>query len=1158
MIRWHFLRKASLLAVFVLLIASSMSAQVITGEITGTIKDPSGALIPSATVIVTNTDTHKVVRTLHANTKGEFVAPLLQVGTYSVSASAKGFSPVEKDGIAVDVSSSVRTDLTLTPGEATTVTVTDVNQLTPDLESGAVGSVISGDEMKDLALNTRNFEQMVQLQPGVVYGGSSDQLYTGLVSPDGQRNSAALSINGLRSDQNAMLLDGMDMLEHNTGQSAVIFPAIEAIDQLKVLRNSYGAQYGGGGNAQISVVTRAGGSVYHGDAHVFARNAIFNANDYFNNLVGKPRPQDSQYTGGFTLGGPLFIPHLLSKASLNTFFFYALEIKRDQVQRVNNITNIPTPAMISGNFTESVCYAYTNFAKGTCANGATGTAIPLTNFDPVAVEYIQDVFSKFPVPNNPNDVNGIIIDAPNSHTETEHFVRLDRAFGSRMNAFFRFVYDPVSVASNQALYASSLQQFSPEGIPGISNSAAQSKAYAYLLHATYALTSATVIDGSLSYEPYDITSQPTAAFASVNSPHVKINLPYNSQLARLPTITITPGTYGSTGPKYDHNETFQASSNLYHTIGRHSISMGVNWELYREAVNQGLTNAGQFKFTNSDFQQSFADFITGHAVQFTQSSVDPVSNPHIHMFEGYIQDDWKVLPRLTINVGVRYTFFHAPTSTLNNIGSFEPSFYNPQHAPTIDTAGNICLAAPCLGGGMPNPNYDPLNGIVRGGINSPFGSAVSSQPVLNFAPRVGFALDVYGDGKTALKGGYGLYFDQSQLNIVHQAVYNNPAYVQVLTINNPASFANPTSAVNNLNPSPLPAYGIAGHWKTPYTAGYSLEIDQQFSHEQLVSIAYSGNVTKHLAGQIDINQPYQGEYIKAGIGNPGGSNAANLLALNQIRPFLGYEVVVSENPVFIANYNSLQTAYNRRIGGSSRFSMNYTWSKALTDSQGTTTPDGNLAGAPQNSYCIMCDYGPVNFDRRHVFTAHYVYFLPFYRRSQHGFYQHLVGGFELAGIITAAGGLQLTPKVANSDPAGVGVVSINSPETERPNQVINPNDHAPHTRTSWIGNAGSAASGLAPLAYVPAPPALGLSGNAKVGSVRGPGYVVFNLSVFKNITIKDRQTLQLRVQAFNALNHTNWQKVAMQMPSAAGGGNFGQVTAARDPREMELGIKYVF
>jgi hypothetical protein len=695
----------------ILVTAPTASAQQITGEISGVVTDSLGARIRGATVVITNSDTNAVVRSLQSNVDGLYTAPLLQVGNYSVTVSAPGFAPQTIDHIEVDISAAIRIDVPMSPGPVTeSVQVTVANNLSPGMENGAVSSVITGTEIKDLALNTRNFEQLVQLQPGVVFAGSSDQLYTGRVSPNGTISTSALSINGLRSDQNSWLLDGADMLAHNDGTQVVIYPSVESIGQLKVLRNTYGAQYGGGGNAQIEVITKAGTSGLHGDFHVFARNAIFNANDYFANLAGRARPPDSEYTGGLTVGGPVYLPRLLSKARLNTFFFYALEFKRDSVGLAEASTDVPSPLELQGNFTQSQGVSDTyvcQYASTTAKNSACVPTQQLTNIDPTAMAYIKDVFSKIGAPNNPLDPNGIIQTNIGIHNENEQLIRLDHAFNNRLSMFFRFVHDPIYFYTPNGYGLS-------RGYEGVSDSAIHTHGDAYLLHATYALSPATVLDASVSYEPYDLHARPAGALA--NAPDVQVALPYVSTLGHVPNIEFQAGadSYSTVGPVDDVNENFQLFANLFHSVDRHSISAGVNLELYREKVNQGTNNAGLFNFENgnvgvactvvgaptpcqqpSGFLKALNSFLEGRVDYFQQSSIDPVSNASVKLAEGYIQDDWRILPRLTLNIGTRYSFFQQPHEAGQHLGSFAPRFYNPTLAPTIDNTGSPCLVAPC-------------------------------------------------------------------------------------------------------------------------------------------------------------------------------------------------------------------------------------------------------------------------------------------------------------------------------------------------------------------------------------------------------------------------------------------------------------------------------
>ena len=1114
--------------------STALFGQNLTGEIDGVVKDSSGAVIPNATVTVKNADQNLVVRSVHANAQGEFTAPLLAIGNYSVIVDAPGFkTTMQTEVVHVGLTTSV--PVVLLPGSISQTVEVTSSTLAPQLDSAAAGTLVTNKKMTQLSLSSRNFIQLLTIQPGISgpIPGPQDR---GAIASKGTVNSAQLSVDGIGSAQNGYFVDGEDMQRRSAGGSQIAaYPGIDFIQEMNLQRSNYGAQYGGSGSAFVSINTKSGSTAFHGSAFEFFRSQILNANGYFNNRGNIPRPGLRYNDYGYDIGGPVWIPHFMNRSNAKTFFYFGQEYLRSLTNSQETLTNIPTATQRQGHFNAPVCVGYNT--NGTCAK----TATTISQFDPTAQAYLTDIINKTPLPNNPSDPQGLITSEPGTNNETQTFIRIDHQFNEKLNVFFRYLDDPFHLVVPNGLRQN-------QGIPGVGTSTVTDGATIFLGHATYVINPNNVVDGGFAHMQNWVTAQLTGLLLSANSPNINPKVPYVSTLGHVPDLHINGSSYAAISPYDNRDPVTQVFVNDTDTLGRHVLNFGINLEYQQAGNNAGDGNNGSFSFapgklapssSETQFDQAFANFLQGKVTNFQQTSLDTASLPHTNLYEAYAQDDFRITPRLTINMGVRYSYIAQPTAghlqgfQFLPIVNFVPGSYIAANAPTIDSSGLICTKAPCKGGGTPNPSFDQSNGLIIGGKTSPYGEKVTQQPKLTFAPRFGFAYDPYGDGHTAVRGGFGIYYLQvPNVDAQQMSTLNPPNLVNTVIQN--TSFDSPGNGVAVLSSSPTILHAIQVNPRNPYIESFNVDLQHQIGPNTILDFGYFGNHAVHLAVTEDINAPPPGLYAEKGIIPGNAVTPGTTQPLNQIRPYLGYGPIDAQLQAFSSNYNGLQVSATRRLTGGSVLTVNYTYSRALSN-----------ATAPQNIYDPAAEYGPSAFNRTHIFNANFVYMLPFFR-AQQGLTGHLLGGWEATGIVYYGSGLSLTPHTINVDPGGVGLLATGSSEngTARPDYVSNPNHSAPHTLAQWFNTK----------AFAQVPTGEYRPGNASNGSILGPGYGDWDLSLFKNIQIRQELNMQLRAESFNTFNHTNFSGVATTL----GLTNYGQVTSAGPARVLQLAAKIVF
>jgi hypothetical protein len=530
---------------------------------------------------------------------------------------------------------------------------------------------------------------------------------------------------------------------------------------------------------------------------------------------------------------------------------------------------------------------------------------------------------------------------------------------------------------------------------------------------------------------------------------------------------------------------------------------------------------------------TWQDFLLGNVATYSQASRDIIPDLHYFNMEGYLQDDWKITRRLTLNLGLRYSYFPSPTDVNNTLNNFDPNLYNPTLAPALDpVSGNFVAGQAAVPATYANGLIFPTGAactqakaVAPGVTCSPYGSRVNPDSDLNFAPRFGFALDPYGTGKTSLRGGFGIFYDRTLNGIWEQNAFADPPLVQTATINN-TSFDQPLAgaSVTSLGPNAVTSTGTPT-FKVPSTADYNLSVQQQLDPSTVLEVAYVGSTGRHLLGELDLNQPT----VAAREANPTED-------VNSIRPYLGYSYFKSRIPIFTSTYNSLQVSLNHRMTHGLTLGIAYTWSRNLTD-QST-----DRGAANTDTYDPKLDYGPSSLNTPNIFIANYVYQLPFFA-GQHGIEGKVLGGWEVSGITSAESGQSTTVTQANDPfanyPGGLGIASPNADITPRPDQVAPV--HLLKTEAQWFTTSSFAA-------------ATGHFGSARNGIFLGPGYQNWDLGAIKNVAFLERYKFQFRGEFFNAFNHTNFSGVDTGLNDAA----YGTVTSTHLPRRIQLGAKLYF
>jgi hypothetical protein len=1195
---------------FCLSLSVATHAQEITGTINGTVKDAAGAAVKGATVTVTDADKKVDVRTTTTGDEGEYSIPLLPSGNYLVTVEAPSFKKAVETGIKLDVNQRRTVDVTMETGNIAEVVTVEADPLTVELSTPSTGTVINGDQARELSLNNRNWVQLVTLAPGVS-NDLADQVYVGTTNPDGQANTINISVNGARSSQNTFTVDGADITDRGSNITIQAYPSVDSIGEFKVLRSLFPAESGRSGGGQVNIITRSGQDKFHGSAFEFIRNEAFNANNFLINASpnppfgrdsnGKAKRAPFRYNDyGFTLGGPIYIPRFGEGASSafikvpRTFFFFTEERRKDRRFSAPATVTVPDANLRNGIFPIPVCINRPALGEASCTGAfilPAGTPLPASLYNTAAQAYLTGIYNRLPLPNAVTATTpyNLIAALPGVADFRQEILKIDHTFSNKWSAYYRFEKDKIPTIDANSLFSSGT------GLPGIATTATDSPGKTHTIQTTYVVNPSLIIEGIYAYGYGAILSHNVGALALVNTT-IPVNLPFTNTRDRIPSVTGN-GFSGLTsfGPydnfSYKHNFT----GGLTKIIGNHTTKYGATYSIYRKnenalaGSNEGLFNSfssatptgtvttGTQGALNLNVQR-WANFLLGNVAAngFQQAHFDYTADLRQRAFESYAQDEWRARDNLTIYLGVRYSYFPSPYDKNGRLSNFDPAFFNSANAPQVTGAGNRVLGT---------GNF--CNGIIVNAQNyttgpaafnctptaSPWGKYVINVGKKDFAPRFGIAWDPFGKGTTSIRTGYGIYHEQVLVGTYEQNIGVNPPYQETQTATAVARLDNPQTGFSAPLTQSLRAVQTDFH--TPYMQHWQLDAQHQFGSKTVVTIGYYGSKGTHLIGLTELNEVPPGKALNSLCAQntayyaqvpaptlvpcqPAGYVFRNTpttgAAVGNPNGTAGDLLILDQLRPF-RGYRSIaqiQPRYNSnynslQISAQRRFSGSSQINLAYTWAKNLTDSPNDRTTSPQNSYDIRSEYQRATLDRRHVLVVNYIYELPFFRKQQN-FVGKALGGWQASGIMTYNSGLPFTATTSNLDPAGLGLINANP--AARPNVICDPNANAPHTQLQYFNTACFQAN--------PTNTATGLSttvGNAQRGIINGPPTKRVDFTMSKNLTFNERFRMQFRAEVFNIFNHTNFRGfVSTNVTSAS----FGQIGSVRDPRTMQFGLKLSF
>jgi hypothetical protein len=1107
-------------------LASPLAAQNTAGSISGVVKDSQGAVIPNAKVTLTNEEQRASARQVDSGAEGTFVFTPVVPGKYAVTVEAPSFKKYTQSGINIDVSERLGLPpISLeigTTGESISV---EANAVQLETQSAERSGVVTGAQVVDIAINGRNYTSLLKTIPGIAAdSGTGD-----------------VSANGGRTAQNNFTLDGQNVTDIGVNQQFAYRISMDAIAEFKVSTNGQTAEYGRNDGAQIQVITKSGTKQFHGDGYWFKRGEFMNANTFTNNFAGIQRPIYRYMDAGWTLGGPIYIPKLLNKNKEKLFGFMSQEWNHNIIPGTLHQITVPTALERAGNFSQThdgsgapvtIFDPTTRSAANPQGTPFSGNIIPSNRFS----QYGPSILNWLPQPNTFGQPSyNYQSQVPSAQPSYDQIYRVDYNMSDRWRFFVR------GLDNKQT-------QNVPYGRADTSNNLALTPFFAPTYGWSITANVATIISPTLTNEfqfGYTVNGIPGSApvagspyYRSVSGINIPLLYPDANISGVIPnfnfgtpngsagtctqfTSVVTPVTCFAGTPYANRNPVYNYIDNLTKVWGAHTIKAGFYYEFATKTENAFKPYNGSIDFARDsnnpgDTNWGFSNALLGNFTSYQQINKDPLPNYTYSNIEFYGQDTWKISSKLTVNYGLRIAFIRPFHDSLGLMSNFDYSKYDPAQAvvfyqPT-GTGANRQALNPITGQTLPAVYIGAIvpgvgninNGMVVSGQNgTPLG--LIQDRGAHYGPRLGVAYQI--NSKTVFRMGGGVFYERVATfgpGITSNYTTNPPSlrtatiyYGNVGTLGTSGGTFFPT-AINRLSSD--------GHVPTVYN--YNAGVQRELPWKLFGDVSFVGSQSRHLWLAQPFNTAPVGSawqpYSQDPTTTPKFDGTTNL-PVNMYRPYPGYTAATDYTWGTSANYNSLQASLNRRVG-KVQLGVAYTWSKAL----------GVAVGSPVNTR--IAGYGPLPQDRTQSLVFNYIYNLPDFARK--GFVNNLAGrtvlnGWQFSGLTSISSG---APTNVTYSVTGIGSTTLNR-------EITGSEDIAPRVMLTCNPNRSMADQNINAFintsCFAPAPKgSVGL--DSGYNRLRGPGLQNWDMSLFKNVSIKERARVQLRLEAFNAFNHAEW------------------------------------